>query len=272
MLLERLPGEPEDEVVSPFVIPRAEAGGRRLKPDRLLQERFPRGLIFCWCCFLLAGWLAQFATWDGSAAARWMLMLGMVGFMVMWPAVRLSYWAPHPSADGGRRARQAARRVMYDWLALQAVFQLVIWPLSLIGGWSLGRLLAILGLLVGWSLWTGRVMVAGLLTRSSAGRVLAMAGCLAVGFAPLLVMVVWVVFEPYPTGPRPLVWLWLEDLNLPGQLWGLSRPIEDMLEPWRWSTMISQPGWLVLPGAILAWLALLLPSSGGKGSEDRLGR
>ncbi|MCC5829467.1 MAG: hypothetical protein JJU36_08465 [Phycisphaeraceae bacterium] len=232
-------------------------------------EGFPRGLVFGWCCFLLLGWLVQMALWDTATASRWMLILGMIGMLVFWPAIRLATWASAWPADDPRTRSAAVWRLLLDWLFLHVVFQIVIWPLSLIGGWSVGRLLAMIGLLAGWSLWTARLMLWGMVHRSAWPRNLAMAGCLALVLAPSVAMLIWTLIAGPRNAGESAVWLWLTDLDLPRLLWTLSTPIEDVLEPWRITTMVNWPAWLVLPGAILAWAVPLISLITGRAARHR---
>ncbi len=97
-----------------------------------------------------------------TPAVRGMLMSMIVGMGLIWPVVRLSQ-----SSIGGLG-------VLYDWMGLMLVSQIVIWPMRIMLGWSLGRTLVIDLQLAVWTaaagvmIWLGTRPGANGLTRGIA--------------------------------------------------------------------------------------------------------
>lgn len=108
-----------------------------------------RDLVLLWCLWLLGSWLVSSRIDGVYSATRWMVFAGIVGLMVMWPALRLGQ-------DRQRISRPT--QVLWDWWCLNLVVQTVIWPLQLSARWSLEQTLWIDASMASWSLLTGAVL------------------------------------------------------------------------------------------------------------------
>ncbi|MEM6459230.1 MAG: hypothetical protein AAF710_07540 [Planctomycetota bacterium] len=185
-----------------------------------------RGLVLGWTLWLLGAWGVLWAV-DGwpVPALRVMVFMALVGMMGVWPALRLgqaSGGAGEPAEVSVAEWARACRGVAADWLALNLVFQAVVWPLRLAAGWStvqVGWLVLAVG---GWSLLTGLVVAWGRGVDRGGWRVGAMAVCVAVVVAEPLLW--WAGYEvrgaevvgSLPGGPMRLS---------PVQaVWGLTQP------------------------------------------------
>ncbi|MBB6429540.1 hypothetical protein [Algisphaera agarilytica] len=146
-----------------------------------------RGLVLGWSLWLLGSWVVLWAVGGWTVPAlRVMVLSGLVGMMGVWPAVRLSQptrtrrvaSAGH-EVLGGDWAR-ACGWIAADWLALNLVFQAVIWPLQLAARWSTPQAVWLVVAVAGWSLLTGLVIAWGRGTNHPAARTWAMVVCVAV--------------------------------------------------------------------------------------------
>ncbi|MFI4860400.1 MAG: hypothetical protein ACIAXF_06940 [Phycisphaerales bacterium JB063] len=200
-----------------------EAGGLRI-------------VIIGWCFWLLGSWASSWLADTGLPRVRWMLFSGLLGMMLVWPAVRLSQ--PVHAREPGRGAAQA----FLDWLAMVLVFQAVIWSLRLIAGWTVARGYWLDAAFVSWTLLTAVVVAWG--RTSSAGwvRTSAYAVCLGIVLAEPLSLVLF-------GGPSP------ESMRVsPLQtVWALTHlPAHASLSPWDQRIVVvgvsAALGWCVLAG------------------------
>ncbi|MEM9419518.1 MAG: hypothetical protein AAGA25_10785 [Planctomycetota bacterium] len=143
-----------------------------------------RGLVLGWSLWLLGSWIVLWAVGGWTVPAlRVMVLSGLVGMMGVWPAVRLSQ--PTRSASSGNEVSgsewaRACGWIAADWLALNLVFQAVIWPLQIAAGWSTPQAVWLVVAVAGWSLLTGLVIAWGRGTNRPAARSWAMVVCVAV--------------------------------------------------------------------------------------------
>ena len=173
-------------LVRPFVPGPTQTGAR--PPAGALEVGGLRLVIVAWCFWLLGSWamswvaetsnaLRMFQYGTSAPVVRWMLLSGLLGMMVVWPAYRLSQ-PTHPR-EPGRGALQA----FLDWLAMVLVFQAVIWSLQIIAGWTLARGLWLDAAVLAWTLLTALIVGWARTSGSGVVRTAAMAGCLAVVLA-----------------------------------------------------------------------------------------
>ena len=176
-------------------------------------------LVLGWCLWLLGAWVGMWA-WGGWTvpALRAMVFAGMLGIMGVWPAVRLSQATPTPTPESDpRKSRRggvptvdpqrgggplgeptagAWLRVCAatagDWLALNLVFQAVIWPLRLAAGWAVLQAAWLAGAVGAWSLLTALLIAWGRGGNDALRRSAAMIACVGVVLAePLLWWLAW---------------------------------------------------------------------------------
>ncbi len=144
-----------------------------------------------------------------------MVFAGMLGFMGVWPAVRLSQ-VTSAGAVAKRKARgtrpggaggpggaagpgvsmgdwlKVSGATWRDWLALNLVFQAVIWPLRLASGWEVSQTAWLAAAVAGWSLMTGLLIAWGRGSNAASRRTGAMVICVGVVVAePLLWWLAW---------------------------------------------------------------------------------
>ncbi len=199
-----------------------------------------RGLVLVWTLWLLGCWGVTWMMDSIGPAVRWMIFAALLGLMVVWPALRLS-----EGGGGERRASNGERRTengeqgsqltardsqlpvrrsqlearnsplgqtLLDWVSLMVVFQAVIWPLRLSGGWSMSQTWWLNGAVASWSLLTGLVVAWGVRFDKGGMRALAMVGCVAL-----------VVGEPLVGGVMGIggSTMWVSPLEL---VWRLTEP------------------------------------------------
>ncbi len=248
-------------------------GGHRTFPGSLLgalahPASTQQILLLAWCLWLLLSWLSVWWLHATLPAIRWMLILGMVGMMTLWPAVRLSQAQVHRFR--WRRQRLAAGQTLGDWLSMNAIFQAVIWLLYWAGtrpeldappgitggGWTAVQTLQISSTVLGWSLWCGLILWAGLQLTSGLGRTLAMAGCLALLLAEPALAAAVNLLAGQGAAPGEAGWTWPWLANPLAMLWSLSDVAGRRQDPAVAAETVRVL--TVLGGATLAWLAVWL--------------
>jgi hypothetical protein len=231
---------------------------QRLLAGRRRREDVP-GLVLIWSLWLLGSWLmirylegmspADLLALGGASgpgvtatSLRWLGLVAVAGLTLAWPAVRLS--------QGGRRARplEALGQPLVDWVALMVVWQVVLWPIRPLVGWSVSQTLWLDALMVGWGLLIGAVIGLGRWHGGSFARTAATAAC-----ALLLLL------EPAAqTGLMTALGeasSWQPRVSPIEAVWGLAAPPEHLsLSPWREQvvglTAAALAGWVVLGIAI----------------------
>ncbi len=121
-----------------------------------------RFLVIGWCLWLLVSWSISLTLGTTVHAVRWVVFSAVFGLMAVWPAFRLSQQPLSMSA--GHRAGglgYAVAATLLDWVFLVVIFQVVIWPLMLVGGWSLRQTVFLDAAILSWSLLTGLVLALG---------------------------------------------------------------------------------------------------------------
>ncbi len=145
-----------------------------------------RVLVITWSLWLLTSWSITLAFNATVHAVRWVIFSAVFGLMAVWPALRLSQqlpWYPPYGRGSGVRgvAASATRRVLatgLDWLCLLAVLQVVIWPLMLLGRWSVEQTFWLNMAVVSWSLLTGALVGLGRVLPGAWARLGAMVLCM----------------------------------------------------------------------------------------------
>lgn len=267
-------------------------------PPRVARQPGPleagglRIVIVAWCFWLLGSWAMSWVAETSSVlrmfqygasvpVVRWMLLSGMLGMMVVWPAFRLGQ-PVHPR-EPGRGALQA----FLDWLAMVLVFQAVVWSLQVIAGWTLARGLWLDAAVVSWTLLTALIVGWGRTVASGLVRTTAMALCLAVVLAePVLG---WLQGTDLGTGamrwsPLETVWVltnlperasvspWSERIIVVGVSavlgWGV-------LAVWGWVTRAKRPIARTLEDDPYGQLVAVVDIAAGQrepGASDRMDR
>lgn len=148
-----------------------------------------RMLIISWCLWLLVSWSITLTIGATVHAVRWVVFSGVFGLMAVWPALRLSQQLPGRDArgldvvggqDGFSVASPRARvlATLMDWVCLLAVFQVVVWPLMLVGRWSVQQTLWLDAAVLAWSMLTAVLVGLGRVLPWAQVRVVAMVLCM----------------------------------------------------------------------------------------------
>ena len=166
----------------------AVRGAVRKTPAGVFDPFGLRALIITWCLWLLASWSITLAISATVHAVRWVVFSAVFGLMAVWPALRLSQQLP--SRFGGSAAydtrhldfgaatfRTRLFATMLDWFCLLLVFQVVVWPLMLVGRWTVQQTLWLDLAVLSWSLLTAVLIGLGRLAPLAWLRVVAMLLC-----------------------------------------------------------------------------------------------
>ena len=160
-------------------------------------------------------------------ALRSMVFAAAVGLMGLWPAVRLSQMTRrYPAigddglpAAGEVTAREWARAcgaTLLDWVCLNLVFQIVLWPLQLAAKWTLVQTAWLSVTVAAWSLLTALLIAWGRGTDRGGWRMMAMLLCVGlVVVEPALWCMGWM------SGAVGMPMMRLSPIQA---LWGLSAP------------------------------------------------
>jgi hypothetical protein len=240
-----------------------------------------RVLVLGWCLWLLGTWIVLWVIGGWTVPAlRAMVLWGMVGFMGLWPAVRLSQptgrWASARSAGGSAAASgdrdvdavewaRACRQTLLDWFCLNLVFQAVLWPLQIAARWSLAQTLWLDLSVAGWSLLTGLLIAWGRGTDRGLLRSWTMLAC--VGLVVLEPLLWWAGWQAGVVGTptmrlSPLQALWgFSDPGLNAS--GLGAVARTLGVQAISITAAAAAGWVVLLGLIVLQLMRRRRASAG---------
>jgi len=187
-----------------------------------------RLLLIAWALWLLVAWATQWTTHGiGPAAVRGLMFAAAIGMLAVWPAARLSQL----SSVGG---------VLLDWLALNALWQAVIWPMMSMMRWPIGQAVWLGVGMAAWSLWAGWIIATAGRWHGGRVRTAAMGLCVALLIGEPAVMAV--------TGGS-----WRMIVSPVGALWALTEPAGYFeIRPWAQQLMLTA----VLAAG--AWAALLV--------------
>ncbi|MEL7087873.1 MAG: hypothetical protein AAGL98_05435 [Planctomycetota bacterium] len=204
------------------------------RPPRRARRGFRLGvrvLMVGWCLWLLGAWIVLWVVGGWTVPAlRSMVFASVVGLMGLWPAVRLSQMTRrYPAVGAGGlpeigdvTAREWARAcggTLIDWVCLNAVFQIVLWPLQLAAGWEVIQTVWLSIAVVAWSLLTGLLIAWGRGTDRGGWRMAAMLLCIGlVVVEPALWCLGWM------SGASPGVGMPMMRLSPIQALWTLSAP------------------------------------------------
>lgn len=148
-----------------------------------------RVLLVGWCLWLLGAWVVLWVVGGWTVPAlRSMIFASTVGLLGLWPAVRLSQMTRrYPAiAPGGmpetgdvtaREWGRACGGTLIDWVCLNLVFQIVLWPLQLAAGWQTVQTIWLAATVAAWSLLTGLLIAWGRGTDRGGWRMAAMLLC-----------------------------------------------------------------------------------------------
>lgn len=191
------------------------------------QRPSVRLLLMGWALWLLAVWALSWSQYSvGPKAVRMLLFTGSLGMLAAWPAVRLSQLG----SVGG---------VLLDWIALNALWQAVIWPMATIMRWPMEQAIWLGVAMAGWSLWAGWLIAAAGRSHDGWVRAGAMAVCVAL-----------LVGEPVLMAMSGKSWQMV--ISPTGALWALTeKPGYFRIEPW------VGPLTITTAAAVGAWGALI---------------
>lgn len=235
-----------------------------------------RMLVITWCLWLLVSWSITLAIGATVHAVRWVVFSAVFGLMAVWPALRLSQQLPwrHHGGRGGRPhvARSAgalgrhelsaspSMRVLgtlLDWVCLVSVFQVVVWPLMLVGRWSAQQTLWLDLTVASWSLLTGVLVGLGRVLPMNGSRVGAMVLCVLLFLGePVLMALGGVGFLDPASGGLSGGGAWRMRISPIQALWELTTTVQPY-DPSGWVPAIVSTaaaaglGWLVL--WVMAW-------------------
>jgi hypothetical protein len=163
---------------------------------RLLADPFGlRALVITWCLWLLLSWSITLAMNATVHAVRWVIFSAVFGLMAVWPALRLSqqlpWYQPYRNKDratpgqvitaGPVAYASSPTRVLatfLDWLCLVSVFQVVVWPLMIVGEWNVQQTLWLNLAVLSWSLLTGALIGLGRVLPTGWARMAGMSLCM----------------------------------------------------------------------------------------------
>jgi hypothetical protein len=150
-----------------------------------------RELMLAWCLWLLGSWAVTLSIASPQPGVRWMVLMSAVGLLLGWPAFRLSQSGEADADAAGAAAGPGAPPVLlvlFDWVCLMLIFQAVVWPLRLVGGWTFDQAAWLAIAMAAWSLLAGAIVAVGRQFESGGVRALAMAGCVLLVLGEPLVM------------------------------------------------------------------------------------
>lgn len=212
-----------------------------------------RALILVWCMWLLVSWSITLTIGATAHAVRWVVFSAALGMMGVWPAFRLGQdpigglAGYGPGESGHVRPGLRVLATWLDWLCLVLVFQVVVWPLMLVGHWSWDQTLLLDAAVASWSLLTA--VLVGL------GRVLPVSGA---RFGAMLLCMLLLVGEPAavsflgqgfdPVGASG----WQMRISPIQALWELTTTIRPY-DPWVWWPVILSTATAGVLGWALLW-------------------
>ncbi|MEZ6192002.1 MAG: hypothetical protein R3C45_12050 [Phycisphaerales bacterium] len=213
-----------------------------------------RMLVITWCLWLLVSWSITLAMGATVHAVRWVVFSAAFGLMAVWPAIRLSQ-----QLSGGRGERYArpSMRVLgtlLDWVCLISVFQVVVWPLMLVGRWSPQQTLWLDLAVVSWSLLTGVLVGLGRVLPVAGARVGAMVLCVLLLLGEPVLMAFGGGFMDATAGTA-----WRMRISPVQALWELTTTVQPY-NPSGWVPVILSTA----AAALLGWLGLCLMAWQGR--------
>ncbi|MCC7406793.1 MAG: hypothetical protein IT442_01900 [Phycisphaeraceae bacterium] len=192
------------------------------------------GMLLLWCVWMMGSWLgvmeAMYGRWAPATApgslmpaGRWMVIQGLVGLLIAWPAVRLTgvggTWA-----TGGDEAGLTwwARTgwVLRDWFYLNVLHAAVLISVKLGAHWTGEQTLLVIGWCAAWSLGAGVVLAWGM-GGPIGRRTWSMAGCVGVALGGGVLAALlgggliaasepwrtgWMLADKWPAGPTTWAW------------------------------------------------------------------
>ena len=210
-----------------------------------------RTLIILWCFWLLISWSITLAMDARVHTVRWMIFSAAFGMMAVWPAARLSQQLAWNRGSRLHRSRvfNCLSATFLDWLCLATILQVVIWPLMLVGQWTMQQTLWLDLAMLSWSLLIAAFVALGRMLWAGWARISMMLFCLLL-----------LLGEPIWLG---LTGIGFTDMTRHGESWQMRiSPIQAL---WELTTTI-QPylptDWInniisTATAALLAWVILL---------------
>ena len=182
-----------------------------------------RGLLLIWCFWLLGSWGVSMGIDSSLPAIRWMIFSAMLGMLLVWPMLRLSQEHPK-SKDLPRNTIIGALEsgtpmtpgaVFSDWLSLNLVFQLVVWPLRLSARWSIEQSGWLSLAMASWSLIIAALLIIGCKSDLGNRRTWTMFICILLFLAEPVILALLNTFQPsghafnWPLSVSPLEAIWV---------------------------------------------------------------
>jgi hypothetical protein len=252
------------------VQPSGGGGSGAVVVDRAVRKRAGglidpfglRMLVITWCLWLLVSWSITLAMGATVHAVRWVVFSAAFGLMAVWPAIRLSQQLPirrtrgkiggkPGSHSGGGGYSGGVLGTLLDWVCLISVFQVVVWPLMLVGRWSPQQTLWLDLAVVSWSLLTGVLVGLGRVLPVAGARVGAMVLCVLLLLGEPVLMAFGGGFMDVTAGTA-----WRMRISPVQALWELTTTVQPY-NPSGWVPVIVSTaaaallGWLVL--SAMAW-------------------
>lgn len=193
-----------------------------------------RAVVLGWCLWLLGAWAGSLWIDSPVPAARWMLFSSLIGLTAVWPTVRLSL-------DGSGTGTAAC--AIFEWIALIAIFQIIIWTLALTAQWPYIQALWLDLAIAAWSLLTALLVAVGLRSADGVHRVVTVVLCLLLLLAEPMILALADVRLGTPHDPG-----WFMRVSPIQTIWALSEtPVDWSSGPWR--TNIAT----ISVAAVVAW-------------------
>ena len=185
-----------------------------------------RAIVLGWCLWLLGAWAVSLSIDSPVPATRWMIFCSLIGLTAVWPTVRLSLDGP---------SDRTTIWTILEWLALIAIFQIVIWPLALTARWPALQMLWLDLAVVSWSLLAALLVAVGLRSRDGMHRLVTAVLCLLILLAEPLIVVLDDVRLGGHDGPG-----WVMRISPIQTVWALTEnPLEWSSGPWRRNILIA---------------------------------
>lgn len=261
-----IPGSGAGAVV---VQPSGGGGSGAVVVDRAVRKRAGglidpfglRMLVITWCLWLLVSWSITLAMGATVHAVRWVVFSAAFGLMAVWPAVRLSQQLPIRRTrgnigrhSGGGGYSGGVLGTLLDWVCLISVFQVVVWPLMLVGRWSPQQTLWLDLAVVSWSLLTGVLVGLGRVLPVAGARVGAMVLCVLLLLGePVLMAFGGGGFADEASGVGAISGGWRMRVSPVQALWELTTTIQPY-NPSGWVPVIVSTATAALLGWLILWI------------------
>ncbi|MBI1335998.1 MAG: hypothetical protein GC164_03445 [Phycisphaera sp.] len=159
--------------------------------------------------WLIASWALALSIRSVAGASRLMVYAAWVGLMLVWPTIELSLSPSVQRSDEGTCRGVSVVWVLSQWVSLNAVFQVVAWPMRLYAGWDIDQTIWLTVATAAWSLVVALAVGWGVGARvgRSVRAVLAMVFVVLVFFAePMVIALLQPTHWPMRIAPWEVLW------------------------------------------------------------------